>query len=131
MPEPSRRDLNDLRYLQRKAGSRKELIRWLDQCREVKRGRRPLDLIQDFSIHEGPGKGIYTVHYKLGDRSYVAIVSSYKRHRTGRVEILTSHKTFHMIAKTFHEHAGHSRDALAQMLAKKFSRKLGELKKAL
>jgi hypothetical protein len=130
MPEPTERDLSDLRRLRRKAGSRPELIRWLDQCQEVKCGRPPLDLIKDFSVHEGPEKDIYVAHYKLGKETYVVIVRSRKQ-RMGKVVTLTPHKVFHMVAETYHKAYGHSRDALAQMLAKKFSRKLAELKKAL
>ena len=129
MTRPIKRDLEDLRRLLRKAGSREELIRWLDQCREAKRGRRPLNLFEDFSVSKGPEKDVYVIRYKMCSTSYVAIVSARKRRIGNRPDLVVStpRQTFLAIAKDY-GHGHHSLEAFAKILAKKFSEKLGELK---
>ena len=130
MARPTKRDLEDLRRLRRKAGSREELIRWLDQCQEVKRGRRPLDPCEDFSVSKGPEKNLYVVHYKMCDTSYVVIVSAQKSRKGNRPDLIVStpHQTFRAIAEYHGRHGHHSLKAFAKKLTKKFSENLGELK---
>ena len=84
MTTPNKRDLENLRTLRRKAGSREELIRWIDQELRAppKRGAPRKDFFHDFSISDGPAKGLYLVRFKLGGAPIVyCVIVRPKAHR--------------------------------------------------
>jgi hypothetical protein len=112
---PTERDLAMLWNLKRRAGSRAALIRWLTdhpepKREERKRGRPKNDFFTDFSVSEGPAKGLYLVCFKIGGAAplvWVAVSPKkrwVKEFRSGKkIEILTPHQTFHEIVKRLWE----------------------------
>jgi hypothetical protein len=78
------RDSQDIRRLLRAAGSRAELIRWIDQELRAPpiRGRRRNVFFNDFSITDGPAKGLYLMRFKLGGAPVVyCVIVRPKAHR--------------------------------------------------
>jgi hypothetical protein len=66
---PSEPALKRLWSLKREAGGRDELLRWIDEYPEPKRGkpgRRRDDYFKDFLVSELPWKGLYVVRFTIG-----------------------------------------------------------------
>jgi hypothetical protein len=79
---PTKRELQILSRLKQRAGSREELLRWLDQCPKLKRGRPRNDFFSDFSISDGPAKGLYLARFKMGGAApTVVVIVRPKAHR--------------------------------------------------
>jgi hypothetical protein len=116
------RDRQDLRRLLDTAGDREEFDRRVDtELRERpkrgrKRGRSKNDFFTDFSVSEGPAKGLYLVRFRMGGATPLvcAIVSPKKRWvkelelseqhpfapgKKIKIEILTPHQTFREIVE--------------------------------
>jgi hypothetical protein len=124
------RELRMLWSLKRKAGSRAELLRWIDSYPEPKRGKRGprrKDFFKDFSVVAGPVKGVYLVRFRVG--SAAPLVCAFVKERgarlpKGMVEVMTRHQIFRKIAETLDKdqpgRAGAGIDAITHWLDEEF-----------
>jgi len=87
MVEPTKRNLTSLWRLLRDAGSRAELNRWLKAYPEPKdqkrkRGRPANVFFTDFSVSEGPAKGLCVVGFRIGGAApLVRLIVRPQKHR--------------------------------------------------
>jgi hypothetical protein len=93
---PNARDKAALRSLLRAAGSRAELIKWIDRYLEPKMGRPRKNYFEDVSISDGP-KGLKIVRFSKGSTNYVVVVDP--KPRTPKPRLLKYEKTQPTIRK--------------------------------
>jgi hypothetical protein len=74
---PTEVALKKLWSLKREAGGRDELVRWIDEYPEPRRGkpgRHRDDFFKDFSVSKLPWKGLYLVQFRTASRTPVFCV---------------------------------------------------------